>query len=66
MFSMYKNQGGDIYKFEKMEIIGFRGSKNKNMKWIISRQIPDNPPPQQGASDPISGLIGLCVYFFLP
>ena len=66
MFSMYKNQGGDIYKFEKMEIIGFRGSKNKNMKWIISRQIPDNPPPQQGASDPISGLTALCVYFFYP
>ena len=53
MFSIYKNQGGDIYKFEKVEIIGFRGSKN--MKWITSRQIPDNPPPQQGVSDPISG-----------
>ena len=28
MFSIYKNQGGDIYKFGKVEIIGFRGSKN--------------------------------------
>ena len=26
------------------------------MKWIISRQLPHSPPPQQGASDPISGL----------
>ena len=25
------------------------------MKWIISRQLPHSPPPQQGASDPISG-----------
>ena len=32
LFSMYKNQGGDDYKFEKVEIIGFRGSKTKNMK----------------------------------
>ena len=29
------------------------------MKWIISRQLPDSPPPQQGASDPISGLTAL-------
>ena len=36
------------------------------MKWIISRQLPDSPPPQQGASDPISGLTGLFVYFFYP
>ena len=35
------------------------------MKWIISRQLPDSPPPQQGASDPISGLTGLCVIPFL-
>ena len=35
-----------------------------NMKWIISRQIPDSPPPQQGASDFISGLTGSCVYLF--
>ena len=36
------------------------------MKWIITRQIPDNPPPKQGAPDPICGLTGLCVYFFYP
>ena len=66
MLSMYKIQGGDVYNFEKMEIIGFRGSKNKNMEWIISRQTPDNPPPQQGNSDLISGLTGLCVYIFYP
>ena len=29
---------------------------------MISRQLPDSPPAQQGASDPISGLTGLCVY----
>ena len=35
------------------------------MKWIISSQWPDSPPPQ-GASDPISVLAGLCVYLFYP
>ena len=35
------------------------------MKLINSRQLPDSPPPpQQGPSDPISGLTGLCVYLF--
>ena len=33
------------------------------MKWIISKQIPDTQPPQQGASEPTSGLAGL---YFLP
>ena len=28
------------------------------MKLIISRQLPDSPPPQQGASDLISELTG--------
>ena len=28
------------------------------MKWIVTRQIQDSPPPQQGASDPISGMPG--------
>ena len=28
------------------------------MKWIVSRQIQDSPPPQQGASDLISGMPG--------
>ena len=33
------------------------------MKWIISRQLPRSPLPQQGASDPISGLTGsvMCI-----
>ena len=34
------------------------------MKWIITTQLPDSPPPQQGASDLISGQTGLCVYRF--
>ena len=34
---------------------------------VYSRQIPaDSPPAKQGASDPISGLTGLCVYLFYP
>ena len=36
------------------------------MKLVIGRRLPDSPPPQQGASDPISGLTGLCVYLFYP
>ena len=32
------------------------------MKWIISGQVSDSPPPPQGASDPTSGLTGLCLY----
>ena len=31
------------------------------MKWIIGRWLPDSPPPQQDASDPIGGLTDLCV-----
>ena len=43
----------------KWENIGFQGVvKNWNMKLIISRQLPDSPPPQQGASDPIGGITG--------
>ena len=42
--------------------------ENKNMKWIISRQLPHSQSPQQGASDPISGLTGLvmCIIPILP
>ena len=28
----------------------------------VTKQLPNSPPPQQGASDPIRGLTGLCVY----
>ena len=51
---------GTYKNFGKLKIL-YWGSvlKNfKNLKWIFSRQIQDSPPPQQGASDPISGLIG--------
>ena len=34
------------------------------IKIIISKQRQDSPPLQQRASDPISGLTGLCVYLF--
>ena len=36
------------------------------MKLINCRQLADSSPPQQGASDPISGLTGLRVYLFYP
>ena len=36
-------------------------AKNQNMKLIFGRQIPDSPPPQQGASDLISGLLSVCL-----
>ena len=51
---------------EKGEMLDFGVFKNWNMKWIISRQLPDSPPPQQGASGPISGLTWLCLYLFYP
>ena len=44
----------------KGEILDLGVVKNWNMKWVISRQLPDSPPPQEGASDPISRLTGLC------
>ena len=57
----------------KGEILDLGVVKNWNMKWVISRQLPDSPPPQEGASDPISRLTGLCtipgaacVYLFYP
>ena len=34
--------------------------------FAVTRQLPDSPLPQQGASDPISGLTGLCVHLFYP
>ena len=63
MFWMYKIQAGVVENFGKMGIYWIWGViKNLNMKWIISGQVPDSPPPPQGASDPISGLTGLCLY----
>ena len=38
-----------------------------NRKWVISRQISDSPPPQQGASKSIfSWLTGLCIHLLYP
>ena len=51
---------------EKGKILDLGVVKSWNMKWIIIRQLPDSPPAQQGASDPISGLTGLCVCLFYP
>ena len=53
-----KIKGEGVFKIlEKWKILDF--GVVLNMKWIISRQLPDSPSPQQGASDPISGLTGL-------
>ena len=62
-FYCVKFSGGErCLKFgEKEKILDLGVVKNWNMKWIISRQLPDSPPPQQGAFDPISGVTGLCV-----
>ena len=66
--NLWGGGGGErCLKFrEKGKILGLGVVKDWNMKWIISRQLPDSPPPQQGASDPISALTGLCVYLFYP
>ena len=41
---------------ENWKNIGMGVIKNLKMAWIISRQIADSPPPQQGTSDSISRL----------
>ena len=33
---------------------------------MICRKLPDSPPPQQGASDPISGLTALVYVYTFP
>ena len=40
-----------LWKLQKVLDLG--GFKILNMKWVISRQVSDSPPPQQGASEPI-------------
>ena len=67
MFLMYENGRGMFYNFGKIEkywIWGLLKFKEKNR--ISSRKIPYSQPPQQGASDPISELTGLCSYLFYP
>ena len=60
MFLMYEN-GRRMFKIlEKLENIGFGSCKRFKKNRISSRKIPDSPPPQKGASDPISELTGLC------
>ena len=64
--------GGGCLNFGKIGKYWIRGLlKFKKKNRISSKKIPDSPPPQQGASDPISELTGLCSYFstlvyFLP
>ena len=58
---------GRCLKFgEKGKMLDLWVFKNWNMKRIISRELPDSPPQQEGAPDPITGLTGLCVYLFYP
>ena len=55
-----------LWKLQKISVWGV--VKILNRKWvIISRQISDSPPPQQGACEPIfSGLTGLCIHLLYP
>ena len=45
---------------ENLKILDLGVADNGNLKGIIS------PSAKQGASDPICGLTGLCVYLFYP
>ena len=55
-----------LKKWENIGIWGCQKLKYEVNNNKIGRQLPDSPPPQQDASDPISGLTGLCVYLFYP
>ena len=39
-----------LWKLQKILDLGV--VKILNMEWVISRQVSDSPPPQQGASEP--------------
>ena len=65
-FLMYANGRGMFKILEKLENIGFGVVKILKKNRISGRKIPDSPLPQQGASDPISELTGLCSYLFYP
>ena len=60
--------GGGCLKFGKnwkiLDLIRVVKILKKNR--TSSKKISDSPPLQQGASDPISELTGLCSYFSIP
>ena len=59
-FNVWKLREGVLNISGKLENTGFEGCWD--MKWIIRRQMPDSPPLQQGASEPIRELTGKCIY----
>ena len=59
--------GGGCLKFGKnWKILDLRVVKILKKNRTSSKKISDSPPLQQGASDPISELTGLCSYFSIP
>ena len=54
-----------IWKYWKIFDLGVVKNLKKEYR-VRSKKRPDSPPPQKGASDPISELSGLCSYLFYP
>ena len=50
---------------ENWKILDLMVVENEIMKGIFSIQIPDSPPPQQGALESIRGLTVLCTVYRL-
>ena len=61
-----KVEGGCLKFRKNWKILDLGVVKILKKNRIRSRKIPDSPPPQQGAFDPISELTGLCSYLFYP
>ena len=51
---------------QNWEILDLWVVENYKMEAIIMRQIPNSPPPQRGANEPIIRLTVLGVYLFYP
>ena len=67
MFLMCENGRGMFKILEKnWKILDLRVAKILKKNRTSSKKISDSPPLQQGASDPISELTGLCSYFSIP
>ena len=57
-------EGGCLKFWKNWKILDLGVVKILKKNRIISKKIPDSPPPRQGAFDPISELTGLCSYLF--
>ena len=58
--------GGCLTFWKNWKLLDLGVVKILKKNRIISKKIPDSPPPRLGASDPISELTGLCSYLFYP